>query len=79
TTEGVPNAVLNLNTLEMAIKGVENVSVSDSQNVFIYPARRELILKKNRNFAFDGVIVAGLLAFSGEDFNFDYTNFSLQL
>ncbi|MDY0197515.1 MAG: hypothetical protein RBR68_06845 [Tenuifilaceae bacterium] len=79
TTEGSPNAILNLNTLEMAIKGVENVSVSDSQNVFIYPARRELILKKDRNFAFDGVVVAGLFTFSGEDFNFDYANFSLQL
>ncbi len=79
TTEGVPNVTLNLNTLEMAIKGVENVSVSDSQNVFLYPARRELILKKDRNFAFDGVVRAGLFTFYGKDFNFDYANFSLEL
>ncbi len=79
TTEGTPNVTLNLNTLEMAIKGVSNVSVSDSQNVFIYPARRELILKKDRNFAFDGVVEAGLFTFYGKDFNFDYANFSLNL
>lgn len=79
TSEGEPNVRLNLNNFEMAIRGVENVSVSDSQNVFIYPARKQLTLKKNRNFAFDGVVRAGLFTFFGNDFNFDYANFSLEL
>lgn len=79
TSEGEPNVTLDLITLEMAIRGVENVSVSDSQNVFIYPARKQLILKKNRNFAFDGVVRAGLFTFFGKDFNFDYEQFSLEL
>lgn len=79
STGGGHNAILNLNTLEMAINGVSNVSVSDSQNVFIYPARKRLVLKKNRNFAFDGVVRAGLFTFYGKDFNFDYTNFNLEL
>lgn len=79
TIENTPNVRLNLNTFEMAINGVENVFVSDSQNVFLYPARRQLTLKKNRNFAFDGVVRAGLFTFYGNDFNFDYETFSLQL
>lgn len=79
TAEGEPNAILNLNSLEMFIRGVENVSVSDSQNVFLYPANQELTLKSNRNFAFDGRVRAGLFTFYGKDFNFDYENFSLQL
>lgn len=79
TTEGTPNVTMDLNTFEMAIKGVSNVSVSDSQNVFLYPARKELILKKDRNFAFDGVVEAGLFTFYGNDFNFDYENFRLDL
>jgi hypothetical protein len=75
--ESGTNAKLDLNTLEMAIRGVENVSISDSQNVFLYPARRELILKENRNFAFDGMVDAGMFRFYGADFNFDYTNFKI--
>jgi hypothetical protein len=78
-SDGAPNARLNLNTLEMAIVGVENVSVSDSQNVFIFPANRQLTLKKNRNFAFNGVVRAGLFTFFGSGFNFDYENFKLDL
>ena len=79
TIENAPNVRMDLNTFEMAISGVENVFVSDSQNVFLYPARRQLSLKKNRNFAFDGVVRAGLFTFYGNDFNFDYETFSLQL
>ncbi|MFP4556340.1 MAG: hypothetical protein ACLFNU_05665 [Bacteroidales bacterium] len=79
TAEGEPNATLNLNSLEMFIRGVENVSVSDSQNVFLYPANQELTLKGDRNFAFDGRVRAGLFTFYGNEFNFDYENFSLEL
>ncbi|MDX9845737.1 MAG: hypothetical protein RBT74_02030 [Tenuifilaceae bacterium] len=71
------NAVLDLTSLEMAVRGVENVSVSDSQNVFLYPARREIILKKNRNFSFDGMVVAGMFTFYGKNFEFDYANFKI--
>lgn len=78
-TQSRPNAVLNLATLEMEVNGVQNVSVSDSQNVFIYPARNRIILKKNRNFAFDGVVRAGLFTFQGHNFNFNYENFSFVL
>jgi hypothetical protein len=74
-----PNATINLSSLEMTVRGVENVSVSDSQNVFFYPNRRQITLKKNRNFAFDGVIRAGLLTLYGKDFNFDYSSFSFKL
>ena len=79
TSDKVPNAVLNLDSYEMAINGVENISVSDSQNVYIHPAMRRVILKKNRDFAFDGMVRAGLFTFFGKDFNFDYANFSFEL
>lgn len=79
TNNRVPNAILNLNTYEMVINGVENISVSDSQNVRIFPARQRVTLKKNRDFAFDGMVRAGLFTFFGKDFNFDYSNFSFEL
>lgn len=74
-----PNAILNLKNNELLVRGVDNVSVSDSQNVFIYPARKQITLKKDRNFAFDGVVRAGLFTLYGKDFNFDYADFSFRL
>ncbi len=79
TTERTPNAILNLNTLDMEVKGVDNVYVSETQNVFIYPLNNELVLKKNRDFAFDGTVKAGLFTFRGKDFYFSYDNFSFEL
>jgi hypothetical protein len=78
-TQGTPNAILKLATFEMEINGVQNLSVSDSQNVFIYPANQKLTLKKNRNFDFDGVVRAGLFTFQGKGFAFDYSKFSFHL
>lgn len=75
--ESGANAKIDLNSLEVAIRGVENVSISDSQNVFLYPARRELILKKDRNFSFDGMVDAGMFRFYGSNFEFDYTEFKV--
>ncbi|MDD2550717.1 MAG: hypothetical protein PHD00_11550, partial [Bacteroidales bacterium] len=75
--ESGDNARLNLNTFEMAIKGVENVSVSDSQNVFIFPINNELTLKKNRNFEFSGEVKAGMFVMYGKEFNFNYEDFKI--
>jgi hypothetical protein len=71
------NATLNLSSLEMAIRGVENVSISDSQNVFIYPSRKEIILKKNRSFVFDGIVRAGVFTIHGKKFSFNYEQFKI--
>lgn len=78
-SDKAPNAILNLKNNELLVRGVDNVSVSDSQNVFIYPARKQITLKKDRNFAFDGIVRAGLFTLYGKDFNFDYSTFSFRL
>ena len=79
TSAATPNAVLDLNSFDMLVKGVENVSVSDSQNVFLYPRNNQIIIKKNRDFLFDGVVRAGLFTFYGNEFHFDYENFGIDL
>ncbi len=79
-TEGFkPNATLNLNNLNLTINGVERLSVSDSQNVFISPYRKTIILQKNRDFIFGGKLRAGLFNFYGNEFKFDYENYKIIL
>ncbi len=79
-TEGnSPNASLDINTMDLQINGIENISVSDSQNVKIYPSKQQIVMKKNRSFSFGGAVRSGLFLFQGKKFQFDYTNFKIAL
>ncbi|HDP75970.1 MAG TPA: hypothetical protein ENN49_08890 [Bacteroidales bacterium] len=80
TTPGTqPNARLDLNSLNLAIEGVNYISVSDSKNVFISPHKKSITFQKNRNFEFGGSIRAGLFTFYGKAFRFDYSQFKIEL
>ncbi|MEJ5316842.1 MAG: hypothetical protein WHS63_07525 [Tenuifilum sp.] len=80
TTPGTqPNARLDLNNLNLAIEGVNYISVSDSQNVFISPYKKSITFQKNRNFEFGGSVRAGLFTFYGKAFRFDYSQFKVEL
>lgn len=74
-----PNATIDLNTLDMKIGGISNISVSDSQNVYIAPRNGVIVMKKNRNFSFDGQVQAGLFTFFGNGFTFNYDDFKFEL
>ncbi|MEO5641683.1 MAG: hypothetical protein ABIQ40_08975 [Bacteroidia bacterium] len=76
---GTPNAKINLLNYDMTLFGVKEVGLSDSQNVTVYPAQDMLILKKNRNFTFEGSIMAGRFDYYGKLFAFDYSTFKLSL
>ncbi len=73
------NAVLNVDNFDLKINGVSNVFLSDSQNVIIYPYKKEIVMKKNRDFLFSGSIIAGLLDFHGNDCSFEYDSFRINL
>ena len=36
------------NSYDITVRGVENILLSDSQKVFMFPKRDELVIKKNR-------------------------------
>src|SRR6185503_17675415 len=76
---GSNNAVLNLLNFDLRIYGVSQISLSDSQNVSIYPAKRQIVLKKNRDFSFGGVVNAGKFTFFGKDYNFNYDKFKIDI
>ncbi|UCG28780.1 MAG: hypothetical protein JSV24_05325 [Bacteroidales bacterium] len=79
TNAPLENAFLDLRTMDLTINGVPQIFLSDSQNVAISPNGNKIILKKNRNFAFDGKVQAGLFTFFGEGFVFDYDTFKINL
>ncbi|MAO72438.1 MAG: hypothetical protein CMD02_08045 [Flavobacteriales bacterium] len=75
------NSSLNLNTKDLNILGVNFVSLSDSQKVYIQPYGGKVSVKKNRDFDFSGRISAGRGRFVlyGKDFNFKYDDFKIDL
>lgn len=76
---GTPNAKLNLLNYDLTLFGVKEVGLSDSQNVTVFPSKDMLILKKDRNFTFEGSIMAGRFDYYGKLFSFDYSTFTMNL
>jgi hypothetical protein len=73
------NATLSLLDFNLKMKGVEEIFLSDSQNVAIFPNNQEITIKRNRDFVFDGRVRAGLFLFIGSNFSFSYNKFKLNL
>ncbi len=78
---GKTNATMSLvnNSYDLTIRGVENILLSDTQKVFIFPKKDELILKKNRTIEFAGVVASGKFEYHGKDFLFDYDMFKIKM
>lgn len=76
---GSSNAQLNLLNYDLTIFGVEEIGLSDSQNVVVFPAGDKVILKKNRTFTFEGSVMAGRFDYYGKLFTFNYETFQIQL
>jgi hypothetical protein len=73
------NGLINLLNYDLTIKGVSAILLSDSQNVVIYPAARQVVVKKNRDFTFAGRIHAGRFDFYGKQFAFNYDQFKIDI
>lgn len=73
------NAIFNLRNYDLIINGIPKIFVSDSQNVAIVPKNARIVLKENRNFQFDGTVIAGLLTFHGQNLFFHYDSFKINL
>ena len=58
---------------------MQTVNVSNKRGVYLYPNNGIIILQKNRNFIFDGQVLAGQgrLNLYGSNFSFNYNNFKL--
>ncbi|MFO7755649.1 MAG: hypothetical protein R6V34_06685 [Bacteroidales bacterium] len=79
TRSPLDNAKLDMRNYKMSIEGVPGVSLSDSQNVQIYPYDRNIVLEENRSFEFNGVVQAGMITVFGHEFKFNYDTFKIKL
>ncbi len=75
----VENAQIDLLNFDLNINGVKSISISDNQNVVFFPKDEKILLKRNRNFMFDGVINAGMLNLYGAGFKFNYDDFLIDM
>jgi len=79
TRAPLDNAFLDLKDFNLTVNGVESIFISDSQKVAIFPADKQIVLGKNKQFRFDGAVLAGLFTFFGKDFQFNYDTFVINL
>jgi hypothetical protein len=75
------NAALNLETKDLTVLGIHNIAVSQKRGVYLYPKDGLIIVKKNRDFIFNGQVFAGngRLNLFGREFLFHYDEFKVDL
>lgn len=73
------NAVMNIKSKTIDVKGVDYVEFSKSQKVAIKPTESTVTIKENRNMDFDGKLFTGFGTLLGKEFSFDYDKFSINL
>lgn len=76
---GKHNAEISLENYDMRMFGIQPILLSDSQKVVLYPERQEIVLKRNRDFVFNGGIRAGRFDFYGRNYYFDYDEFRINM
>ena len=75
------NAALNIKTKDLNILGIHDIQLSKARDVYLYPTDGLLVVKKNRDFIFNGHIYAGSgrLNLYGKNFFFHYDEFKVDL
>ncbi|MGB1204216.1 MAG: hypothetical protein ACPG5B_01150 [Chitinophagales bacterium] len=73
------NAQLDLESKTLLVTGVEKITLSDSQQVVIYPYKGITSVKKNRDMDVDGTIIAGSVDLVGKNFGFQYAPFKIDM
>ncbi|MCW3076502.1 MAG: hypothetical protein JWO32_1111 [Bacteroidetes bacterium] len=79
TGKKVDNATMNLLNYDITVHGVNQVLLSDTQKVFLFPKYGDIKLKKNRELEFNGTVASGKFEFVGKDFVFDYDQFKIKM
>jgi hypothetical protein len=75
------HAVLDVNTMNLELRGCPYFSLSDSQYLRVVPLYQEVKVGEGRSLEFGGTLAAGKLNFYGSgdtSFTFDYESFRLE-
>lgn len=79
TSSKIPNMVLDITGNDLKMSGIKEVVLSENQGVQLFPDSNQIVLKKNRDFVFSGLVKAGLFDFFARTAHFDYAAFKLNL
>ena len=71
---------MSLSSLELNLKAIDMINISDAQQTFVVPRSNEVILKKNRDFDFVGWINCGKMEIDvlASSFNYKDYKFTIQ-
>ncbi len=78
-TNKKPNLTFNFLKRSMTVRGVNSFKISDSLNVIIEPDSSEITFLKDRDFTFNGHVLAGNFEYIGKEFTFKYDSFLIYL
>lgn len=73
------NAVLNLTNNDLTINGIRGFNVSELKTVKIFPKGGTIVVRKNRDIEFSGVLNAGRAEFFAENLSFVYDDFKVNM
>lgn len=79
TSNNFINAELSLVSKDLTLNGVKKFTLSQPQFVRVYPDNQQVIVKKNRDMSFAGIINAGRTEYFGSQFFFAYDDFKINL
>lgn len=77
TDKNTYNFILNLSTNDLTVNGMPEITLSDVQGVKLFPDNEKIVLKKDRDFVFAGLVKAGLFDFYSQTGTFEYSTFKL--
>ena len=77
TSSSVSNMLLNISNNDLQINGIKEVVLSENQGVQLFPDKEQIVLKRNRDFVFSGLVRAGLFDFYAKTASFEYDSFKL--
>ncbi len=76
----LPNfGVLDLNSLEIALEAVDQVSLSEPQNIVAFPKGSKVIVQKDRDFLFNGWMNTGKMEINTLDAQYVYAENKVKL
>ncbi|MFA8300127.1 MAG: hypothetical protein ACEPOV_08195 [Hyphomicrobiales bacterium] len=76
---GGRNVVMNIDSLDLNAYGVDTVVLNAKLNVKVIPKNSHVELRNDRNFSFDGTLIAGDSRHDAENCDFIYRDFTINL
>lgn len=70
---------MDLSTLDLSLSAVDYVEISANDNVVVFPETSELVVKKNRDFNFNGWVNAGKIEINATAASFHYDDYKIKL